>query len=266
MFKFGISTACLYPEGVLESVNKICSLDVPVCEIFMNSITEATHSEIAQIKEVLKRSNTDIISLHPFTAVIEGLMFFSGYKKRIHDGMELYKKFFEAAHSLGAKYVVFHGERDHATFGQTMIDEDSAFEVYEMLCRAANNCGVMFTQENVAHFRSQNPSFIKNLKNALGNKIGFTFDIKQAYRGGSDPFSMIEAMGDRLLHFHINDFSKENECCLPGCGDTDYKKIFEKLRQIGYKGDFVLEVYRNNFSVLSDLKENLAVIKDNFHI
>lgn len=272
MFRFGVSTACLYPMNVAESVEKICALKPPVCEIFMNSIGEMDNSEIVKIKELLKSSGTELISFHPFTAIVEGLLFFSGYKRRIEDGLELYKRYFHAASLLGAKYFVFHGERDHATFGQTMIDEDSAFLVYEKLCNAAQNEGVLFTQENVAHFRSQNPDFLRNMKNALGKNIGFTFDIKQAYRANANPIKLIDAMGDRLVHFHINDFSAEKECCLPGSGSVDYGRIFEKLSEIGYVGDFVLEVYKKNFGEICDLKKNILdfnsqhPIKKNFVI
>jgi len=65
---------------------------------------------------------------------------------------------------------------------------------------------------------------------------------------------MARAMGDRLVHIHLNDQAPGQECLLPGQGIFNYEELFAYLRQINYQGLGVIEVYRHNFKELSELR------------
>ena len=67
-------------------------------------------------------------------------------------------------------------------------------------------------------------------------------------------------MGDRLVNVHINDFSTEQSCLLPGDGTMDYADFFSRLRSIGYNGHTLIEVYRNNFREPVEIERALRVL------
>jgi sugar phosphate isomerase/epimerase len=113
--------------------------------------------------------------------------------------------------------------------------------------------GVTVAQENVNMFWSNSPLFIKHMKMFCKEKCAFVFDIKQAVRGGKDPFEICGAMGESIVHIHLNDNNANSDCLLPGEGDMDYGRLMGMLRDLGYGGDLIIEVYRNSFGSLNEL-------------
>ena len=255
MSQVGISTACYYPHDTYLSLLEVLSADVAVCEVFMNSLQELEKSNLERYREKLKEKGARVISFHPYTSAFESLLFFSEYGERMKDGLELYKRFFEGAAELGAKYFVFHGERNIPTFSRGLADDETIFRAYTALIDEAKAYGLVFTQENVNNHRSHSAEFIKKLRE-LVPELRFTFDLKQAFRAKQDYAEIIRTMGDRLCHIHINDFG-EHECCLPFEGNADLYDVKKELSAINYKGDYILEVYRASFCDNRDLCASL---------
>lgn len=260
--RVGISTACYYPQDTYLSFCEVLSAGVPVVEIFMNSLGELEESNLVRYRNEAKASGCEIISFHPYTSAFESLLFFSEYKRRFYDGLELYKKFFYGAAFLGAKYFVFHGERNTPTFSRGLSDDDSICEAYSRLVETVSEFGLIFTQENVNNHRSHSAEYIKKLRR-LVPKLQYTFDLKQAVRAKQNYSDIIAAMGEQLCHIHINDFG-EHECCLPFTGNIDLYDVQRKLCNIGYGGDYILEVYRASFKDNTDLCESLDKTKQLF--
>lgn len=260
--KVGISTACFYPENTFVSLCNVMRTGVPVAEVFMNSLEELEPSNLKRFTDEASAHGAEIVSFHPYTSAFESLLFFSEYKLRLNDGIELYKRFFEAARILGAKYFVFHGEKNAPTFSRSLSSREHICEVYGRLIEAARNEGLTFTQENVNNFRSHSPEYIRYLYYTVP-ELCFTFDLKQALRARQDHIATVDAMGDRLRHIHINDFG-EHECCLPFRGLVNMHELAEKLFEHSYSGDFILEVYRANFEDDSELVESLEKVKNTF--
>ena len=91
------------------------------------------------------------------------------------------------------------------------------------------------------------------MKEFLGEDAAFVLDIKQAVMAGENPVEMCRAMGTGLRHLHLNDFSLQNTCLLPGEGIMDYAAFFDQLNVQEFHGTAVIEVYRDSF----DRPENL---------
>ena len=132
-------------------------------------------------------------------------------------------------------------------------------EVYRRLCGLAASCGVTLAQENVAWCRSRDPAFLSALYRDVP-ALRYTLDIKQAHRAGRHPREFIDAVGERLVNIHINDFSAEQSCLLPGAGTMDYADFFSRLRAAGYSGHALIEVYRSNFTGPDDLARAVSVL------
>lgn len=257
--KAGVSTACLYPMETTDALKALLKNGVKCVEIFFNTYSEIQKPYASELRSILNEYGATIKSIHPFTSGYEPYLIFSDYEKRYRETCEFYRRYFDCAAYLGAKIVVLHGDRKTALNG---ISDEEYFERFAELSKIGKEYGVLLAQENVNAFRSQNPAFIRKMREYLGDEASFVFDIKQAVRSHNDPLEMCDAMGNRLVHVHINDNDKTNDCLLPGAGLTDYGRILAKLSTNGYKGDFIVEVYRSNFSELSQLISSYGFVKN----
>ncbi len=246
MTHVGISTACYYPEDTYSAFRHVCDIGAPIAEVFMNSVDELSHESLKRFRDLSLASGTKIVSFHPYTSAFESLLFFSEYRRRIADGLEVYKRFFDGAAYLGARYFVFHGEKSTATFSRSLACDEILLESYSALIETAKSFGLVFTQENVNNHRSHSAVFLSRLRELLPD-LRFTFDLKQAYRARVDYREILSVMGDRLVHMHINDFG-EHECALPFDGAVNLPEVKRHLNELSYRGDMVIEVYRTCFS------------------
>jgi len=258
--RIGISSACFYPEETFDAVKHCTDLCITNIEIFMNSFSELTPPYLFRIAELCRQTNTHITSIHPFTSGYEYLLFFSAYKKRAADSAEFYRMYFHAAAVLGADFVVFHGDVTRNVF----IGMDSYCEAFYRLQKVAASEGVRIAHENVSGSRGGNPAFMRELHTRFGKgNISFVFDVKQALRGGIDPYEMIDAMSGDLCHVHINDWDfptapanvsgKSEGCRLPFAGQLDLSAILRHIESTGYAGRYCIEVYRDNFGNDGDI-------------
>ena len=161
------------------------------------------------------------------------------------------KKYFAAANTLGAKIMVLHGDR-----ADRQNHDKRYFERYHKLYKTAEREGVIVAQENVARCRSRDLEFVRKMKNTLADDVAFVLDLKQARRSGVDANELIDAMGEKIVHLHLNDYDAEHDCLLAGQGVCNFEKIFNKLFNLGFNGDGVIEVYRQNFGDIHELLES----------
>lgn len=248
----GISTACLYPEPLEASLKTLAAMRFQTFEVFFNTWSEFQPPFIESLRRITAAYNCRIRSVHPYTSGYESCLLFSNYERRFLDSAGFYEEYFRAARELGADFVVLHGQRDYQN---SSISEEEYIDRYAYLNGRAKAFGVTLAQENVNRFRSEAPDFIRRMRRRLQDECSFVFDIKQAVRAGQDPFEMCSAMGERLVHVHINDHTEKEDCLLPGRGGMDYPRLFQMLHSFGYTGEFIIEVYRKNFTELQELTD-----------
>ncbi len=247
----GISTACLYPMELEKALPTLISMDFRLFEVFINTFSEMTPDYLNGLKKMITGSGSTVKSVHPFTSGFESFLLFSDYERRFQDGLEFYKQYFQAANLLGAEILVLHGQRDDK---RSRITERDYFEHYARLFKLGKTFGITVAQENVNLFRSDDPEFITRMRKYLRDECAFVLDIKQAVRAGRDPYVMCSAMGERIVHVHINDNNKFSDCLLPGCGTMDFQALKRLLVGFGYTGDLIIEVYRRSFDEFRELE------------
>lgn len=247
---FGISTACFYPDTIENSLQKIKGLNYKNIEVFFNTYSEYSDDFISYLKSFSEDNGIDIVSAHPFTSFAEPYYFFSDYKRRYDDGIEIYKYIFHQIAKIGCKIFQFHG-----AFSNQRISPERYAEIYMDLKKTAEYEGVAFSQENVGRCLCGKKSYIQELKNILGDDISFTLDFKQAKRAGETPDSLALAMKN-INMVHINDYSEEEECLLPCSGILDILKVKRTLDDIGFSGIYMTEVYSKNYNNISEITES----------
>ena len=256
--KLGVSTACLYPEVPEIALDHLIAGGIRFFEIFLNTVSEVKPDFVRGLKSRLDSCGGEVRSIHPFTSGFETMMLFSDYRRRFLDALELHRYYFEAANILGVSIFVLHGERDYR---RRRITEQEYLERYAKLYELGKSFGITVAQENVNLFRSEDPAFIRRMRDTLGDNCAFVLDLKQAVRAGFDPFEMCAAMGEQLVHLHLNDHNDTQDCLLPGHGVTDYTRLRRILDTLQYSGDAVIEVYRSNFRDEDELVQSCGFLK-----
>ncbi len=250
--QIGMSSSCLYPMQLEESLKTVGELGAKTVEIFMNSFSELEKPILTELKAIKDYYGMDVRSLHPFTSAYETTMLFSDYKRRTLDSVEFYKKYFYAANELGAQMIVLHGGLSSA---ETTAEKYA--ESYILLNNAAMETGLYIAHENVKNHHCSQPKFMKAVADLAGDNFKMVLDIKQCRRSGSDEFEFIEKLGKNIFQVHLSDCLPERDCIAPGTGNYDFKRLFSALKAVGYDKSALIELYRKNYGE----PEELAIAK-----
>ena len=249
--KIGISTASLYPLETEKALEFLCQNGIPVTEIFFNSPSEMDPSFVKGLNSLAKTYGVEIASVHPCGSVGEPYFLFSGYERRYKESLDFYKRYYQAAEIMGAKYVVLHGD----SLAGHISDEEYCYRLMEMN-EMSKQFGVCVCHENVNKFRLSTPENIKKFKTLSDGKLKFTFDVKQSIRAGFTVDEIYNAMGGNIVHVHISDNNAQNDCMLPGNGEFDFGSLFAKMQKDGYDGACLIEVYQHAYSDVSELVDS----------
>lgn len=247
----GVSTACLYPKLLEESVYDLALNGIAHTEIFINTSSELEKKYVNGLASTLKRFEVTCRSLHPFTCPIEPMMFFSGYKRRVDDALEFYKKYFNAMNILGAEIFVFHGNKKIIE-----VPKELYFETFSRLVDTGKQFGVTVAQENVSRCTSGSLSFMKEMVKSLGDDAKFVLDTKQSIRANENNFDILRALGSHVVHVHISDHGEMGDCLQIGKGRFNIKQFLTLLNEKSPYSSVILELYRSNFDGISDLVNN----------
>ena len=246
--QIGISSSCLYPLLTEESLKTVGKLGAKTAEIFFNSYSELKKPLVNELKNIKDYYGINVRSIHPFTSAYEAVLFFGGYERRLYDGIDFYKNYFEAANELGAEMVVLHGGRIYLP-----TTPEAYAQSFIPLHEAALSEGVHIAHENVHNHHCGNPEFMKSVADLVGDSFRMVLDIKQCRRCGESEYDFINLLGDKILQVHISDYSGDRDCLAPGTGDYDFKKLFTALQDAGYDKTAIIELYRHNYGEPSEL-------------
>lgn len=238
----GISSSCFYPLATEESLIKIGKSGCTCTEIFFNSISELEESFIRNLIAIKNNYNLNIVSIHPFMSFAETYFLFSSYERRYHDSIDFYKRFFEITNELGAKYFIFHGMKIPGS-----INNKEYIERFGELIKIGKQEGINVCQENVVNYISQSPDFIKTMADTIGDDFSIVLDIKQARRACYEPYSFLSAAGKHIRHVHISDYNEDSTCIPPLEGYFDFRKFFSSMKESGYNGSYMIELYDTSY-------------------
>lgn len=253
---FGISTSCLYPLETEKSLDMLGKIGVKTCEVFLNSPSETTPEFAKILNKIREENGIKITSVHPFSSFAETYMLFSQYQRRFDDMLEFYKRNFEVTALLGAEFFVIHGALTNAK-----ITDGEYFERFAKLVEEGKKSGVKVCHENVNRHLCESPDFTEKLKAFLGGDFRLVFDVKQAVRAGYNPLDFAEKFKKDIVHIHISDHTENADCLPPGKGNFDFSKLIGIMNSVSYEGDYIIELYRENFVDENDLKKSLQYME-----
>ena len=250
--KCGISTACLYPQNTLDCMRTTAALSPSCAEVFLNTFSELDQPYVDSLRQIQKEHNLQVVSVHPFSSEMESFFFFTDYEPRFEDGLRLYRRYFEVCNQLGAKILVFHGNRS----GRVEVPMEKYAQRFCRLCAEGEKYGILVAHENVGRCQCGHPEEILRLRRLADRPIHFVLDLKQSLRADVDPLDMVDAMGaQNICHLHLSDADLHSDCKLPGKGQFRFEQLFRKLYAGGFAGNAVIELYRAGFDTPQQLLE-----------
>lgn len=255
VLKAAVSTACLYPKLLEDSLYELALNAVNNVEIFVNSHSELNKIFAQSLSETMRRFDVSCCAVHPFTCEIEPMMLFSDYPRRFNDMLDYYKKYFAFMNIVGADIFVLHGHK-----GTPNSNKEIFCQRYLKLREAGKEFGINVAIENVSRCLSGNVSYLKELSKTLGDNISFVLDTKQAVRSGENPFDYISALGNKIAHVHISDNSEIGDCLLIGKGRFNIRKFLSELHKVSHDISVVLELYNGCFTGVSDLTNSFNIL------
>jgi sugar phosphate isomerase/epimerase len=255
--KIGISTASLFGRKNTEQALQFLNENkVSTCEVFLESYCEYSPEFIPILKKY--KGDLDVHSRHTLTTQFEPQLYSLNERARI-DSFKLLESTMQVANAIGAKYYTFHGiARLKRT--QINVDFDRVSKYTNQIIEVCNKYGVDLAYENVHWAYYNYVGFFRKLK-SLAPKLKGTLDVKQARQSDLDYKELIKEMADSIVTVHLSDVDANGKMCLPGKGITDFEDIFSRLRDVGFDGAMLLEVYQNDFDTYEQLFESLDFIK-----
>ena len=255
----GISTSCFYPQTTEDSLRMVGELGADCTEIFINSPTELRKPFMDMLQNIRTQYSLRVKSLHTYASFTESYYFFSSYERRFYDSIEDFKRYFYGMGLLGAELLVMHGAKIPGS-----IPDEQVFERFDRLYCLGREAGITLCQENVVHYRSESPDFLARMRAALGDHFHMVLDIKQARRTGIDPYVFAERFADNIAHIHISDYTDERDCVVPLCTGAkfDFPKFFRFMRDKGYKGDYMIELYEKSYDSPEQIRTAAAQLSE----
>lgn len=255
----GISTACFFPMETEKTLEYIQKCHVQACEIFLQAESEYNKDFVKVLRTKCDENNLKATSVHAFGAAFEDFLF-SGYTRRRKDSLRDLERVCIAAKILGAPVYTFHGERLRGNIDS--LDYKAYQRYFQDILDISESYGILLAWENVAWCQSANPLFIQRIKEYVDpGRLHYTFDSKQARRAGISMEDYIKVMGNGIVNVHICDFHDKSDCILPGRGQEEFPALFHRLRNLGYNGSCIIEVYGDCFKEYTEIGQAAEYIK-----
>ena len=256
--EIGISTASLFKrqfnEDALVTLNK---LDARVCEVFLGTYSEYTESFARLLKE--RQGSLKVHSIHTLNTHFEPQLFAQS-ERALKDAYLIFENCLKTAKLLGATCYTLHGI---ARFKKNILynEYEKIAKMFEKVKDFASLYGVELCLENVEWAYYNHVGFYKEISKFLSG-LKTCLDVKQARISGDSYKDYIAEMGNSIKTVHLSDVDNFGKICLPGKGIFDFEDLFKRLRDVGFSGNMLIEVYSGDYGEISEFSESLNYLRE----
>lgn len=251
--KTGVSTASLFLRKYNEDALPLLdSLGVKHAEVFLTTYSEYG-KEFAQILSS-RKGNITVNSVHSLVTDFEPQLF-NAHDRARKDAFSRLEKVMESAQILRAPYYTFHGTArvKKASRSGALDNFPKMIENMQAVSDFCNARGVTLCLENVEWALYNRIGVFETLSSNIPNLKG-VLDIKQA-RISEIPYeNYLREMGSRLAYAHISGLDEKGKICLPHKGKFDFETLVKRLKDVGFDGALLIEVYTGDYGDETELK------------
>ena len=247
----GVSTASLFLREFNEDALTVLNgLGVRSTEVFLTTFSEYTE-EFARLL-LARRGALKVNSVHLLNTQFEPQLF-GQHPRAKADAFRILDGAMASARIFGAERYTFHGI--------TRLKKNSAPPDYKKtgksFCEISECCaahGVRLCLENVHWAFYNEPGIFGRVREYCPDLSG-VFDVKQG-RLSCYPYQMyIKDMEGCISHVHLSDVNERGKICLPGKGTFDFEECLRRLKDAGFDGAALIEVYANDYGDYRELKQ-----------
>ena len=251
----GVSTASLflraYNEEALPVLNE---LGVTTAELFLTTFSEYGKGFAQTIKKV--QGNIRLHSFHVLNTQYEPQLFNAHPRVRA-DAYGWLERALQGANELQIPRYTFHGtarvKRDSRSG-----EKDNFPVIIEGFSQIAALCekyGVTLCLENVEWSTYNREGVFAKIASEVPTLKG-VLDIKQARISGTPYQNYLAEMQGKIEHVHLSDLDENGKMCLPGTGTFDFDTLIKRLKDSGFDGALLIEVYKDDYQNVADLKRS----------
>ena len=259
--RVGVSTASLFMRKNNEDALPLLNdLGVKTAEVFLTSFSEYGSPFAQLLKE--RKGNLQINSVHILNTEFEPQLF-NAHPRVKSDAYAWLEKVLQSANALEAPYYTFHGTARVKRAARSGENDDfpsmiKGFSELEQVCR---NSGVTLCLENVEWSTYNRPGVFKKLAAEIDGLRG-VLDIKQA-RISEYPYEdYVNEMGERIAYVHVSDINENGKLCLPGKGVFDFETLIKRLKDVGFDGALLIEVYTKDYDKEQELRDSCDYLEE----
>ena len=249
----GVSTASLFLRKTNEEALPLLNeLGVPTAEVFLTSFSEYGEPFAGTLLQ--RKGALEINSVHILNTQYEPQLFNAHPRVRA-DAFYWLDKVMQSAKMLGAPYYTFHGTAriKRASHSGANDNFEKMTEGFRDILSACEKYGVKLCLENVEWATYNRVGVFEKLAKQLPTLLG-VLDIKQARISGYLYEEYLTEMGERLAYVHVSNCDGQGKMCLPGQGAFDFDTLIKRLKDVGFDGAILVEVYTNDYKDVVELK------------
>ena len=249
----GVSTASLflrkYNEEALPLLN---NLGVKTAEVFLTTFSEYER-EFAQ-KLAAVKGDIHVNSVHILNTQFEPQLF-NDHPRAKADAFFWLHKVMQCADILGAPYYTFHGTARVKRASRSGKNDNfpKMIKGFSEISDVCNQYGVTLCLENVEWSTYNRVGVFSRLAAEVPTLKG-VLDIKQARISGVPYQQYLTEMGSKLAYAHLSDVDEQGKICLPGKGTFDFPTLIKRLKDVGFDGALLVEVYTGDYQQEAELK------------
>ena len=254
----GVSTASLFlREKNEDALTVLNGLGVGSTEIFLTTFSEYSE-EFAKLL-LARRGALHVHSVHVLNTQFEPQLF-AAHPRAREDAYAVLHRAMAAAQIFGAGNYTFHAI--------TRLKKNSApadcGKLAADFCTIASVCGqygVRLCLETVHWALYNEPGIFSALRRGCPQLAG-VLDVKQA-RLSCYPYPMyIKDMEGAISHVHLSDVDDAGHICLPGRGTFDFEECLRRLKDAGFSGALLIEVYPQDYGAYTELKRSCEFLDE----
>jgi len=243
--RLALSSGAFYPRVLTEDVLiEAARLDIEEVELLLQTAGEYEPAFIRTVAQNAASAGVRVHAIHTFHALHP---FFTAYARRTEEARQRFVQAVEAAQTLGAQAVIWHGAtREEAREADGWERFLTVTADLAGLCHAA---GVTLAIENVSWCVVATVRETRALAARLPDlgppgSVGFAFDPFQAAEAGANPFMVLAAMEGHIVDVHLSDRRDHDPArrhLPPGDGDLPWPALLRAIANSGYDGPLVIE-------------------------
>ena len=162
----------------------------------------------------------------------------------------------DAAIRLGVKWTVVH----------TTPDADTAYDYIRPLCEYATPHNLGIAVENTPSGTLESLNNVVDRLSSEGFSVGICYDTGHANVAGLNQKDAIHTLGSRIKMLHVHDNFGKDQHQPPFCGNINWTDVMHGLAEVGYNGDFNLEVNATGIPESSRIEHAKYLISVSKHL